>query len=907
MGVRGRWFKVLVQDYFSDLFQSELAREVSNVSRYFYHIKTKLSDQAVGVLSAPFSEMEVKAAVFQLAPIKAPGPDGFSAVFYQKCWHILKTELSQKICKMLNDGQLEEGINDTDIVLIPKVKNPGRLQEFRPISLCNSVGKIISKMLANRMKTVLPDIISESQSAFVPGRNISDNYLIAHEVSHFINTRLKQKTGFFSLKTDMSKAYDRIEWDFLKGMLMAFGFPDKWVQLIMHSIGSVKYRIKINGSRSDFVIPQRGLRQGDPISPYLFIICAEWLARKIYEYQGVGRFNGIQISRGAPLVSHLFFADDSIFFSKATEANANILGSILLEYQGLSGQAVNLSKSEVVFSRNVDMVARSGIMKVLGIKQAESHSKYLGLPLCFGRRKADLFRYLIERTWQKVHGWKEKMLSFAGKEVLIKSVLLAVPVYPMMCFKLPESVCRKISGIILRYWWSHKSENRAISWVKKSYLSRDKAEGGLKFRDLENFNDALLAKQYWKLFSDPTALVSRLFKAKYYKGSDIHSSQLGPMPSFAWRSIWNASRILKSWMVLFSDGRPSWCLESHGVFSVRSAYSKLNDLKQVASAAITGESSDKREVGKFWKAVWRIKLQNKLKFFVWRLFHNALPVAQNLWRRGANLDLQCQICGLSLEHTFLECWWAKSFWSELGFPHCWEAYPFDNVKEWLWFCFKSYPAETFALVCYGASMIWQNRNLITHNDKGLDIGHVAAVSKNRVCSFNSPSFKFSVIGFEGSLSWVAPTGSIVKINCDGSVLAEFNRSGVGGVARDAQGMVMGVFADSLDSVVDSVEVEGLAVLMALRWALRSNYKECIIETDCAVVFSLIQSFSGWNASGKGWIAECADILSKNGKWRLCLIFREANVAADGLGRKAAMDGWKWSNPSAIPGWIKELL
>lgn len=142
------------------------------------------------------------------------------------------------------------------------------------------------------------------------------------------------------------------------------------------------------------------------------------------------------------------------------------------------------------------MATRKIIMDIMGVRQFPVHTKYLGLPLSFGRKKSDLFRYLVEHTWQKVLGWKEKMLSFAGKEVLIKSILMAIPLYPMMCFKIPGSVCKRIFGIIRKFWWSHKGDERSISWIKSAILYKDESEGGLNFRDLELVNEALLGKQF---------------------------------------------------------------------------------------------------------------------------------------------------------------------------------------------------------------------------------------------------------------------------------------------------------------------------------------------------------------------------------------------------------------------------
>lgn len=186
--------------------------------------------------------------------------------------------------------------------------------------------------------------------------------------------------------------------------------------------------------------------------------------------------------------------------------------------------------------------------------------------IVFWGEKSDLFRFLIERTWQRVLGWKEKLLSFAGKEILIKSVLMALPIYPMMCFKIPSSVCKRITSIIYKFWWSNSKEGKAIHWVKIPVLSKPKSEGGLNFRDLELFNDALFAKQFWRLHESPSSPVGGFLRAKYYKDRSILDSQLGTSPSYAWRSLWSAGMKVKEWMVIDGEGNPRWLLEDHGSY-----------------------------------------------------------------------------------------------------------------------------------------------------------------------------------------------------------------------------------------------------------------------------------------------------------------------------------------------------
>jgi hypothetical protein len=251
-------------------------------------------------LLKPFVAEEIKMALFQMGPLKAPGPDGFPAGFYQTNWNIVGGDICHAILETLNSGILPSFLNVTNIALIPKIKKPTCVTEFRPISLCNVTYKLISKVLANRLKKILPTIISPVQSAFIPRRLISDNVLVAYETLHTMHTRLKGKKSFMAIKLDMSKAYDHVEWKFLEEVMRRLGFKERWVQLIMMCVTSVEYAVVVNGKACGKITPERGLRQGDPISPYLFLLCAESLSCMINKANGMGALTGVPTSRRAP-------------------------------------------------------------------------------------------------------------------------------------------------------------------------------------------------------------------------------------------------------------------------------------------------------------------------------------------------------------------------------------------------------------------------------------------------------------------------------------------------------------------------------------------------------------------------------------------------------------------------------
>nr|XP_027121394.1 uncharacterized protein LOC113738404 [Coffea arabica] len=202
---------------------------------------------------------------------------------------------------------------------------PTSLKQFRPISLCTTLYKVIAKILANRLKSVLHCCICKNQSAFIPGRQILDNIMVSHEYMHYLKNKKQGKDGFMAVKLDMSKAYDRVEWSFLEAIMEKMGFDCKWRNWVMECVKSVSYSFNINGEVKEFVIPKRGIRQGDPLSPYLFLLCSEGLSNLIRKAADSKKLAGMKISRQGPSITHLLFADDSVIFCKANLEQANEL------------------------------------------------------------------------------------------------------------------------------------------------------------------------------------------------------------------------------------------------------------------------------------------------------------------------------------------------------------------------------------------------------------------------------------------------------------------------------------------------------------------------------------------------------------------------------------------------------
>ena len=226
-------------------------------------------------------------------------------------------EVSEAVLSVLNSGIIPDKLNHTFLALIPKIHSLRKVSDFKPISLSNVLYKIIAKVLANRLKPLLPHLISETQGVFLFERIITDNILIAHENLHYLKQKRTGKLRYMALKLDMSKAYDRVEWVFLEKIMVKMGFCKKWVDLVSACIRSVTYSILLNGQPHGLITPSLGLRQGDPLSPYLFLLVTKGLHALLKKAEENENIKGISLCAVGPRVSHLLFADDSLVFCRA--------------------------------------------------------------------------------------------------------------------------------------------------------------------------------------------------------------------------------------------------------------------------------------------------------------------------------------------------------------------------------------------------------------------------------------------------------------------------------------------------------------------------------------------------------------------------------------------------------------
>ncbi|KAM0844489.1 hypothetical protein ACQ4PT_057047 [Festuca glaucescens] len=841
-GLNGNWtddpedIKKLANEFFNELYTNNASISPSDLLDL---VHTPIDSEINANLCRDFSDEEIGDALFQIGPLKAPGPDGMPGRFFQRNWAAMKDDRS---------------------------KNP------------------------------------------------RDNHC--------------------AYKLDLSKAYDRVDWGFLEKTLLKMGFCKKWTNWVMSCVRSARLSVRINGHTHEPFCPSRGLRQGDPLSPYLFLFVGEALSCILKKETREGRITPLKVARGAPGVSSLLFADDSLLFFKATAEEARAVDSALKLFQRCTGQLLSPSKCSVLFSSACPSATQLEIKSILGVSTSTFEEKYLGLPTPEGRMKDECFQPIMARFSKKLNNWNEKFMSHAAKDTLIKAVAQSLPAYVMGVFKMSTGFCEKYEKLIRDFWWGDEENQRKVHWSAWDNLIKPKAKGGLGFRDISLFNQALLARMAWRLIQRPNCLCARVLKARYYPHGNILDTVFASDPSPAWKGVEHGLELLKKGIISrIGDGRntqimrdqwipreaglkitalkknsrkrwvnqlispatnnwnidllrelfyehdvqaiteieiPStgqgdriaWHFERNGVFTVKSAYRLALDLKHQnrdTSSCSMVPNGDRS----IWNPIWKSKVQPKIQVFGWRVATDTLATMKNKWRRTLEHSDRCHICGNDIEdahHATVRCTKAsalrhamRKFWT---LP---DEYSFRYTgKDWLQLLLSQVDEITNSRILMLLWRSWHLRNDVIHQQGRETIEQSVAFLETYAHAGSQlvpatgdpkgkrPMFVTTTPGecIQSSSSanvWSAPPDGWIKINSDASFRSGDIPGGAGAVARDSQGKVIFATCSPITQCFSAEEAEAKAALMAIKLIQDRGYEKIILEMDCAVAVGALRS------------------------------------------------------------------
>ncbi|GKU87265.1 hypothetical protein SLEP1_g1695 [Rubroshorea leprosula] len=479
-----------VHDFFKSLFSH---KDTQPPSQSYLNLQPCLTDDDSLSLLAPISMDEVKATLFSMKGLKSPGPDGIQPIFYQKHWAVVSGTLLSFVNQALTDGYFDTSLLQAHITLIPKGESPDIIQKFRPICLLNVAYKVLSKVIVNRLRPHLQSLIGPFQNSFLAGRSTTDNIILTQEAIHSMR-RMKGRIGAATFKIDLHKAFDSISWDFLLEVLVDFNIPAPLIRLIMFSISSLKLSVLWNGNELPYFQPQHGLRQGDPLSPYLFIMAMEKLSHMILSQVQTGSWKPFKVSRGGLALSHLFFANDLMLFCQASQTQIAMVMDCLSEFSGRSGLEINLAKSKLYISPNIQSNVANALSSLCGIPLTCNLGVYLGVPIIHGRSTAATYKYIVEKIQIKLASWKQSLLSFASRRILVQSVTSSIPTYSMQSVLLPKSTCDAIDSLNRKFLWGSDSNSAKLHLVSWGDVCRPREQGGLGLRTSFENNKAFIAK-----------------------------------------------------------------------------------------------------------------------------------------------------------------------------------------------------------------------------------------------------------------------------------------------------------------------------------------------------------------------------------------------------------------------------
>ncbi|XP_026410798.1 uncharacterized protein LOC113306024 [Papaver somniferum] len=686
--------------------------------------------------------------------------------------------IMQRLDRVLANTEWFISFHNVVVLHLPRIiKNPAALSAYHPIYLCNVLYKIVAKILSNRIKPYLEEFICWSQSAFVPGRQILDNIIIAKELLHSMNNS-GAVNGHFALKVDMVKAYDRVNWRFLGDMLHVMGINGKTHLLIMACVISISFSININGSPQGFFKSERGIRQGCPLSPSLFIICSQGISILMNQFESQGLYQGYKINRWAPTITHLMFADDLFFFGEHSRINVLNMKKLLDQYASLSGQMTNYNKSAIYFSKGISDLRRQTTIQDLGVREMVSDVKYLGIfPLKSDYRVAS-YDYLVDKFNSRFPGWRFHYTNMAGRTILLKTSLSSIPIYCMGICLLPKGVTQEIDKIMRCFWWGHNTDEKNYnSSIGRSLLEVRKYLLNNVIWQISNGMDIKIWDNPW---------VPQLMDHIITKPVDaqIHLQKVSDL-------------------ILPNCG--DWNLEL---------------LEDIFSPEVVGNIT----------SIYISHDYISKDVLVWKCTPSAKFVP--------NTYTTCTLCGQedeSVIHLLFFCARAKLVFDAAGLGSDLSVRDI-TVMEIVRNCIEDGSTEEFVKRMCTLWNIWKTRNDILFSQGNFSISHTLK-NINKYFQLCMENFKENNVIHDNIVhTWSPPNQHFIKINVDAAFIP--NNGAAGAIAKDCNGRFL-VCASRTFYCTSSLLAETIACRLGLELGLRHNFPKFIIEGDASNVIVVV--------------------------------------------------------------------
>nr|CCA65981.1 hypothetical protein [Beta vulgaris subsp. vulgaris] len=616
--------------------------QLEAIDLHVVRVGAKLSATSCAQLVQPITIQEIDQALADIDDTKAPGLDGFNSVFFKKSWLVIKQEIYEGILDFFENGFMHKPINCTAVTLIPKIDEAKHAKDYRPIACCSTLYKIISKILTKRLQAVITEVVDCAQTGFIPERHIGDNILLATELIRGYNRR--HVSPRCVIKVDIRKAYDSVEWVFLESMLKELGFPSMFIRWIMACVKTVSYSILLNGIPSIPFDAQKGLRQGDPLSPFLFALSMEYLSRCMGNMCKDPEFNFHPKCERIKL-THLMFADDLLMFARADASSISKIMAAFNSFSKASGLQASIEKSCIYFGGVCHEEAEQ-LADRIQMPIGSLPFRYLGVPLASKKLNFSQCKPLIDKITTRAQGWVAHLLSYAGRLQLVKTILYSMQNYWGQIFPLPKKLIKAVETTCRKFLWTGTVDTSYKAPVAWDFLQQPKSTGGLNVTNMVLWNKAAILKLLWAITFKQDKLWVRWVNAYYIKRQNIENVTVSSNTSWILRKIFESRELLTR--------TGGWeAVSNHMNFSIKKTYKLLQeDYENVV-----------------WKRlICNNKATPKSQFILWLAMLNRLATAERVSRWNRDVSPLCKMCGNEIEtiqHLFFNCIYSKEIWGKV--------------------------------------------------------------------------------------------------------------------------------------------------------------------------------------------------------------------------------------------------